>query len=327
MAIKPNGQILSIKEQIIDDACGLTLMFTPRDGGGFLLCIEGEGLPTGGRDFLFNEAGELELIREAEDEIPPAKEGAWEWADVVKPDAKMLAIKEQVIEDEESGLEMVFVVKSDDSSCPFRLYLYGDALKFGNRELLFEKGGELGATGTGVGGFCKARWIQAVAEPAAKEPAVLEPEVPASSIKEHILNNPNTSHGLMFSALPAGGYFLRIGGEKLPTGSRDLVFNDEGDFETAKPASGEIPSVEDGVEDWEVIPPNAKILPIKEQNIKDPDSGLELDFSNPKGWVRVRISGGPTEFGVRDLLYGKNGRIKATGQRAADMISHLQWVV
>jgi hypothetical protein len=82
----------------------------------------------------------------------------------VKPNAKLVRIKEQIIDDPASGLTLMF------SACPgpytdsirYRLRICGDALRFGNREFLFTGDGELGATGCATGGVCETSWIREV---------------------------------------------------------------------------------------------------------------------------------------------------------------------
>ena len=57
MPLKPNGQLCSIREQIIEDPIsGLTLQFERRDNGTTKLLIYGD-LPYGNREFIFNEEG------------------------------------------------------------------------------------------------------------------------------------------------------------------------------------------------------------------------------------------------------------------------------
>lgn len=59
MAVKPNAQICTIKEQIIDDpVSGLTLQFEfkPDSDAPFRLRIFGD-LPHGNREILFNKEG------------------------------------------------------------------------------------------------------------------------------------------------------------------------------------------------------------------------------------------------------------------------------
>ena len=58
MALKPNGAICKIREQIIDDpVSGLTLQFEARDDGTTRLLLCGN-LPFGNRDFVFDADGQ-----------------------------------------------------------------------------------------------------------------------------------------------------------------------------------------------------------------------------------------------------------------------------
>ncbi len=60
MALKPNGGMWVIREQIIEDrASGLTLQFVhmPQSDAPYRLRIHGEGLPFGNREILFDENG------------------------------------------------------------------------------------------------------------------------------------------------------------------------------------------------------------------------------------------------------------------------------
>lgn len=57
MAIKPNGRLCSIREQIVEDpGSGLVLQFECADGRARLV-IAGEGLPFRNREFLFDAEG------------------------------------------------------------------------------------------------------------------------------------------------------------------------------------------------------------------------------------------------------------------------------
>ncbi len=60
MALKPNGSVCRIREQIIEDpVTGLTIQISHKPGSDapFRLSIFGD-LPFGNREFLFNENGE-----------------------------------------------------------------------------------------------------------------------------------------------------------------------------------------------------------------------------------------------------------------------------
>jgi hypothetical protein len=57
MALKPNGNICEIREQIVEDpASGLILQFECKDGRARIV-IAGESLPYGNREILFDEEG------------------------------------------------------------------------------------------------------------------------------------------------------------------------------------------------------------------------------------------------------------------------------
>src|SRR3954471_1280366 len=66
-----------------------------------------------------------------------------------KPNGAVGAIREQIIEDEASGLILQFECKNGRS----RLVIAGKALPFGNREILFDADGREAAAGTLLGAF------------------------------------------------------------------------------------------------------------------------------------------------------------------------------
>ena len=78
-----------------------------------------------------------------------------------KPDGRICAIREQIIEDPVSGLTFQFTYKPDDTEAPVRLLILGE-LPYGNRELLFDGNGELMGTGTALRGSCRASWLREV---------------------------------------------------------------------------------------------------------------------------------------------------------------------
>ena len=58
MAIKPNGTVCSIKEQIIEDpVSGLTIQFEVVEDGTARLRLVGNVLPYGNREFAFDAEG------------------------------------------------------------------------------------------------------------------------------------------------------------------------------------------------------------------------------------------------------------------------------
>lgn len=63
------------------------------------------------------------------------------------PNEKTLQIKEQVINDAVTDLQLVFRVTPSGEA---RLHLIGDSLPFGNRDFQFDRNGELAGTGTGI---------------------------------------------------------------------------------------------------------------------------------------------------------------------------------
>ena len=81
---------------------------------------------------------------------------------VVKPDAGILKIKEQIIEDPVSGLTFQFLLMPD-SDAPARLRVFG-ALRHGNREFLFDRNGQEAGAGTAFGGTCRPSWLREVSD-------------------------------------------------------------------------------------------------------------------------------------------------------------------
>src|SRR5262245_23764287 len=81
----------------------------------------------------------------------------------IKPNAKTVYIKEQIIEDEVSGLTLMFSAYPDDGLPEqARLRIIAKDLPFGNRDFIFGRTGGLGATGTATGGICETSWIEPV---------------------------------------------------------------------------------------------------------------------------------------------------------------------
>ena len=66
---------------------------------------------------------------------------------MLKPNAQTARIKEQFINDEVTGLLLIFRVTSSGEA---RLQLQGDILPYGNRDFQFDMNGELAGTGTGL---------------------------------------------------------------------------------------------------------------------------------------------------------------------------------
>jgi hypothetical protein len=57
MALKPNGRVCTVREQIVEDvASGLILQFECAEGC-LRLVIAGQALPMGNREFIFDATG------------------------------------------------------------------------------------------------------------------------------------------------------------------------------------------------------------------------------------------------------------------------------
>ena len=76
----------------------------------------------------------------------------------VKPNAAKWSVREQIIEDQASGLTLLFECDNDRP----RLVIAGKSLPFGNREILFDKEGKEAGAGTLVGNFRRPSWLKAV---------------------------------------------------------------------------------------------------------------------------------------------------------------------
>lgn len=76
---------------------------------------------------------------------------------MIRDEAKPWIVPEQILEDPASGLTFQFEVMPGDSDAPLRLRIFGD-LPFGNREILFNRGGSKVGSGTLVSGRCKPTW-------------------------------------------------------------------------------------------------------------------------------------------------------------------------
>jgi hypothetical protein len=71
-----------------------------------------------------------------------------------KLNIKTIEIKEQIINDETTGLMLIF--SASPTGQESRLQLIGECLPFGNRDYQFNRKGELVGTGTGLDGCeCK----------------------------------------------------------------------------------------------------------------------------------------------------------------------------
>ena len=75
-----------------------------------------------------------------------------------KPNGGAILLREQIIEDEVSGLTiMIELTKSGEG----RLRILGD-LPYGNRDFAFDPGGRLVGTGTSVTNCRRPSWIESV---------------------------------------------------------------------------------------------------------------------------------------------------------------------
>jgi len=78
----------------------------------------------------------------------------------VKPDARTLPLKEQIFEIP-GGLRVQLAVSTAEDA-PYRLILFGDALPFGNYEVLFNTEGEEAGGGTSLTGSCRPSWLREI---------------------------------------------------------------------------------------------------------------------------------------------------------------------
>ncbi len=76
----------------------------------------------------------------------------------VKPNGSLCAIREQIIEDKSTGLILQFECADGRP----RLVIAGEALPFGNREILFDADGRETAAGTLLGEFRRPSWLKPV---------------------------------------------------------------------------------------------------------------------------------------------------------------------
>ena len=67
-------------------------------------------------------------------------------------------MREQIIEDAASGLTLQF----ECSEGRTRLVIFGTALPYGNREILFDSEGREAAAGTLLGEFRRPSWLKGV---------------------------------------------------------------------------------------------------------------------------------------------------------------------
>jgi len=76
----------------------------------------------------------------------------------VKPNGSVCSIREQIVEDEATGLVLQFECINGRT----RLVIAGEQLPFGNREILFDSEGREAAAGTLLGQFRKPSWLKKV---------------------------------------------------------------------------------------------------------------------------------------------------------------------
>ena len=87
---------------------------------------------------------------------PIEKEGRF--AMPVKPNGTLCKVREQIVEDDASGLILQFECANGRT----RLVIAGEALPFGNREIIFDDDGREAAAGTLVGSFRRPSWLTKV---------------------------------------------------------------------------------------------------------------------------------------------------------------------
>jgi hypothetical protein len=76
----------------------------------------------------------------------------------VKPNGNICRIREQIIEDQATGLILQF--ECEDGKA--RLVIAGKSLPFGNREILFDGDGREAAAGTLLAEFRRPSWLKSV---------------------------------------------------------------------------------------------------------------------------------------------------------------------
>ena len=75
-----------------------------------------------------------------------------------KPNGGVCQIREQIIEDEVSGLTIQFELRDNGTT---KMTIYGN-LPYGNREFIFDSNGEEGAAGVALSGSCRPSWLREV---------------------------------------------------------------------------------------------------------------------------------------------------------------------
>lgn len=79
----------------------------------------------------------------------------------VKPGANDCIVKEQIIEDINSGLSFQFLFVPEDEITPIRLRVFGN-IPHGNREILFDPSGVAVGSGTSLQGNHWPSWVREV---------------------------------------------------------------------------------------------------------------------------------------------------------------------
>jgi hypothetical protein len=93
--------------------------------------------------------------------LKPRIEGRKEGSEVrmpLKPNGEVCKVREQIVEDDASGLILQF----ECSNGRTRLVIAGASLPFGNREILFDDDGREAAAGTLLGRFRRPSWLSKV---------------------------------------------------------------------------------------------------------------------------------------------------------------------
>jgi hypothetical protein len=76
----------------------------------------------------------------------------------IKPNGSVCSIREQIVEDLATGLVLQFECHEGRT----RLVIAGEALPFGNREIIFDGEGREAAAGTLLGPFRRPSWLKRV---------------------------------------------------------------------------------------------------------------------------------------------------------------------
>ena len=76
----------------------------------------------------------------------------------LKPNGLVCNVREQIVEDRATGLTLQF----ERNESGTRLVIAGNALPFGNREIMFDAEGREAAAGTLLGEFRRPSWLKGV---------------------------------------------------------------------------------------------------------------------------------------------------------------------